>query len=215
MKLIKRFVLSVAVFIFLISSVEINCFANNIEGYESEFNKIQIRDSSYTIVFSDTEYYVMDENNKLIENNEANYIHSIYENDGEVYLINIIHECDEYRWQLVKLNIGKEMGIEIIVDKAHSIFHTKTNGIVVVNKLENNIYEFNYCNGKGNEEKIILSMDGFNDYGSLRNVKEIDIIESKILFLTIAGEVIEYDVSKEEFTKINNDFVYSLSTKNN
>ncbi len=211
MKLIKRLFLSVVIFIFLINGVVISCFANNIEGYESEFNKIKINNGSYTIVYSDEEYYVMDERGKLIGNDEANYIHSIYESDGDVFLINIIDECDEYRWQFLKLNIGNDIGFEIIVDKAYAIFNTETNGIVVVNNTQNNIFEFKYHNVYGEEEKIILSMDGFNDYGSLRNVKEIDIREYSILFLTIAGEAIEYNFVYEKFNKIIDEFVYNLN----
>jgi len=211
MKVIKRIILSMVVFILLINSISIRCYPNNTEGYEIEFNKIKVRDGSYTIVFSDREYYVMDEHEKLIENNEANNIHSIFERDGEVYLINIIDECDEYRWQLLKLNIGKDIGFEIIVDKAYGIFNTETNGIVVVNNTQNNIFEFKYHNVDAQEEKMILSMDGFNDYGSLRNVKEIDIREYSILFLTIAGEAIEYNFIYEEFFKITDEFVYNLN----
>lgn len=211
MKLLKRVILSMSVFIFLINSINIGCYANNIEGYEIEFNKIKVKDGSYNIVFSDREYYVMDEHEKLIQNNEANYIHSIFESDGEVYIINIIDEYGEYRWQLLKLNFVKDVGFEIIVDKAYGIFNTETNGIVVVNNTQDDIFEFIYFSGTGDEEKITLSMEGFSEYGSLRNVKEIDIREYSILFLTIAGEAIEYNRIFERFDKITDEFVYKLN----
>ncbi|WBW96145.1 hypothetical protein [Oceanirhabdus sp. W0125-5] len=210
MKVIRKVFVSMAVFMFLINSINSSCFANNGENYESEYNKITISDGMYTIVFSDSEYYVFDEHEMLVENNEANYIHSIFESNGEVYLINIIYECEEYRWQLFKLNIGTDKGFEIIEDKAYEIFNTETNGIVVVNNIGDNIFEFKYSNETGEDKSIKLSLDGFNDYGSLRNVKEIDIREYSILFLTLAGEAIEYNFIFEKFNKITDDFVWSL-----
>ena len=180
------------------------------------YEKVYVCDGTYSVVYSEGDYYILDYDNLCIGEGKGDFIKEIFEFRNEVYMVNIKGERESQEWQLVKLNLNyygidtDKIEQEIIADDCYAIFNTFSKGIIEVRNIEEEKYVIEYKDDCGNMKTLKVDMDEFKDYGGFRNLRDVDIRDGYVFFLTLGGELVRYDVQQEEFKLLKKEFVINL-----